>query len=72
MKTKFKSMIWPPKNLQILQCCYYKWGHLDNTNQSHRRTKIEILIKGQLRQSKQSMLSFLKDTLIAENGAILG
>ena len=44
-------------------------GTLSNTK-SHLRTKIEILIKEQLRQTKQSMLSFLKDTLIAENGTI--
>ena len=34
-----------------LQCVYSKWGNLENTNQSHCRTKIEKINKWHISQS---------------------
>jgi hypothetical protein len=39
-----KPTIW----LFVLQCVYSKCGHLENTNQSHCRTKIEKINKRRL------------------------
>ena len=34
-----------------LQCVYGKWGHIEDTNQSHCRTKIEKINKRRISQS---------------------
>jgi hypothetical protein len=35
----------------LLQCVYSKWGHSENTNQSHCRTEIEKINKRRIGQS---------------------
>jgi hypothetical protein len=41
-----------------LQCVYSKWGHLENTNQSHCRTKIEKINKRRISQSALGQKQF--------------
>jgi hypothetical protein len=42
----------------LLQCVYSKWGHLENTNQSHCRTKIEKINKRLISQSALGQKQF--------------
>jgi hypothetical protein len=44
--------------VQLLQCVYSKWGHLENTNQSHCRTKIEKFNKRRISQSALGQKQF--------------
>jgi hypothetical protein len=51
------------KNLEkvtkILQCVYSKWGYLENTDQSHGRTKIEKINKRRISQSALGQKQFI-------------
>jgi hypothetical protein len=42
----------------LLQCVYSKWGHLENTDQSHCRTKIEKINKRRISQSALGQKQF--------------
>ena len=44
----------------FLQCVYSKWAHLENTNQSHYRTKIEKINKRRISQSALGKVHLLR------------
>ena len=61
----------------MLQCLYSKWGHLENTSQSHCRTKIEKINKRHISQSALGQKQFEqmsngKNRLVKVNIAVNG